>query len=51
MTEALFHEPTVHLVDTLTGMMAEVRGELPSTPRIDVHTLGRPKTTYKRLDS
>jgi hypothetical protein len=32
-------------------MMSEVRGEVPSTPRIDVHTLSKPKTNYKRLDS
>jgi hypothetical protein len=29
-------------------MMAEVRGELPATPRIDVHTLARAKTNYDR---
>jgi hypothetical protein len=34
-------------MDTLTAMMAELRGELPSTPRIDVHTLSRPKSNYK----
>lgn len=51
LTEELLHEATEDLMDTLTTMMAEVRAELPSTPRIDVHTLSKPKTNYKRLDS
>jgi 1-acyl-sn-glycerol-3-phosphate acyltransferase len=51
MTEALLRKGTERLIDALTAMMAEVRGELPSTPRIDVHTLSRLKTTYKRSDS
>ena len=51
ITEAVLHEATGQLMDTLTSMMADLRGELPSTPRIDVHTLGKPKTTYKRLES
>ncbi len=51
LTEELLHAATDELMDILTAMMSEVRGELPSTPRIDVHTLGKPKTNYKRLDS
>jgi hypothetical protein len=57
LTEAVLHEATGVLMDTLTSMLAEVRGELPSTPRIDVHTLSRPRSNYdpaannKRLDS
>jgi 1-acyl-sn-glycerol-3-phosphate acyltransferase len=47
VTEELLHEATTRLMDALTAMMSEVRGEIPSTPRIDVHTLGRPKTNYK----
>ncbi len=47
LTEELLDTATNRLMDTLTAMMAEVRGELPSTPRIDVHTLSRPKTNYK----
>lgn len=39
LTEKTLHEATDRLMDTLTAMMAEVRGELPSTPRIDVHTV------------
>lgn len=50
VTEEILHAATDRLMDTLTEMMAEVRGELPSTPRIDVHTLGKSKTTYKRLE-
>jgi 1-acyl-sn-glycerol-3-phosphate acyltransferase len=50
LTEEVLHAATDRLMDTLTAMMAEVRGELPSTPRIDVHTLGRPKSNYKRLE-
>lgn len=47
LTEELLDAATSRLMDTLTAMMSEVRGGLPSTPRIDVHTLGRPRTTYK----
>lgn len=38
-TDKLLRTATDRLMDTLTAMMAEVRGELPSTPRIDVHTV------------
>ena len=41
LTEKLLRTATDRLMDTLTAMMAEVRGELPSTPRIDVHTVGK----------
>ena len=51
LSEDLLHAATDELMDTLTAMMGQVRGELPSTPRIDVHTLNKPKTNYKRLDS
>jgi 1-acyl-sn-glycerol-3-phosphate acyltransferase len=47
LTEELLDTATNRLMDTLTAMMAEVRGELPSTPRIDVHSLSRPKSNYK----
>ncbi|MCL8250099.1 1-acyl-sn-glycerol-3-phosphate acyltransferase [Aeromicrobium fastidiosum] len=47
LTEELLDTATNRLIDTLTAMMAEVRGELPSSPRIDVHSLSRPKSTYK----
>ncbi|MCL3818297.1 lysophospholipid acyltransferase family protein [Aeromicrobium wangtongii] len=50
LTEQVLHEATDRLMDGLTAMMAQVRAELPSTPRIDVHTLGRPKTNYRRSD-
>jgi 1-acyl-sn-glycerol-3-phosphate acyltransferase len=57
LTEEILATGTNRLMDALTAMMAEVRGELPSTPRIDVHTLSRPRTNYRpgtddrRLDS
>ena len=41
LSEKLLRTATDRLMDTLTAMMAEVRGELPSTPRIDVHTVGK----------
>lgn len=47
LTEELLHSATDELMDTLTAMMAEVRGEAPSTPRIDVHTLSKPRSNYK----
>ena len=47
LTEELLREATEILMDRLTQMQAEVRGELPTTPRIDVHTLGRLRTTYR----
>ncbi|MCW2830268.1 MAG: 1-acyl-sn-glycerol-3-phosphate acyltransferase [Aeromicrobium sp.] len=51
VTEELLRAATDRLIDELTAMMAEVRGERPSTPRIDVHTLSNPKSNYKRWDS
>jgi 1-acyl-sn-glycerol-3-phosphate acyltransferase len=39
LNEKLLHAATDRLMDTLTAMQAEVRGELPATPRIDVHTV------------
>lgn len=47
LTEELLNAATTRLMDALTAMMSEVRGELPSTPRIDVHALSKPKTTFK----
>jgi len=47
LTEPLLREATNRLMDVLTAMMSEVRGELPSTPRIDVHSLKKPRSTYK----
>lgn len=48
ITEDLLQTATTRLMDALTAMMSEVRGELPSTPRIDVHTLSRPRTNYQQ---
>jgi 1-acyl-sn-glycerol-3-phosphate acyltransferase len=50
LTEEILLQATNRLMDVLTAMMAEVRGELPTTPRIDVHTLARPRSNYKRAD-
>lgn len=49
ITDALLHDATNRLMDVLTAMMSQVRGVVPSTPRIDVHTLSRPRTTYRGL--
>ena len=46
LTEKVLHEATDRLMDRLTAMLAEVRGELPSGPRIDVHSL-KHRTNYK----
>lgn len=47
VTEQLLRDATDRLMDTLTEMMAAVRGEVPTTPRIDVHTLSKMNRTYK----
>jgi 1-acyl-sn-glycerol-3-phosphate acyltransferase len=47
LTEQLLDTATSRLMDALTAMMAQVRGELPTTPRIDVHSLSRPKSNFK----
>lgn len=39
LDEKLLRTATDRLMDTLTAMMADVRGGLPTTPRIDVHTI------------
>jgi 1-acyl-sn-glycerol-3-phosphate acyltransferase len=47
LTEQLLDTATNRLMDALTAMMAQVRGELPTAPRIDVHSLSRPKSNYR----
>ena len=47
LTEEVLRAATNRLMDVLTAMMSEVRGEQPSTPRIDVHTLRKPRTNYQ----
>lgn len=49
LTEELLHTASDRLMDIITDMMAELRGELPATPRIDVHTLGKSRTNYREL--
>ncbi|MGJ9423993.1 lysophospholipid acyltransferase family protein [Aeromicrobium sp. CF3.5] len=39
LTEELLDRATDRLMDVLTAMMAELRGELPTSPRIDVRSL------------
>jgi 1-acyl-sn-glycerol-3-phosphate acyltransferase len=39
ITEEILHEATDRLMDILTDMMAEIRGERPTGPRIDVHSV------------
>jgi len=51
LTEELLREATTRLMDELTRLMAELRGELPATARIDIHTLKKSKTNYKRLEN
>lgn len=41
------HAATERLMDALTTMQAEIRGEQPTSPRIDVRTLKKPKTRYE----
>ena len=48
LNEKVLRTATDRLMDTLTAMMAEVRGELPSTPRIDVHTVGKHQKNKKK---
>lgn len=43
-TDAQIHAATDRLMDTITALQAHLRGELPSTPRIDVRTLKKPAT-------
>ncbi len=45
LTEELLDRATERLMDVLTAMMAELRGELPTSPRIDVRSLRRRAST------
>ena len=38
---------TERLMDRITDLQAEIRGERPTRPRIDVHTLNKPKTHHE----
>jgi len=46
-TEEQLHAATERLMDAITALQAEIRGELPTTPRIDVRGLKKPKTRYE----
>lgn len=50
LTDELLHEASVRLTDTLTAMLADVRGELPTGPRVDVRSLGRARSSYRPED-
>ncbi|MFS0886232.1 lysophospholipid acyltransferase family protein [Aeromicrobium sp. 179-A 4D2 NHS] len=41
------HEATERLMDAITDLQAQIRGERPTAPRIDVRTLKKPKTRYE----
>lgn len=45
-TEEQLRAATDRLMDALTALLADVRDELPTGQRIDVRSLGTPKTTY-----
>ncbi len=46
-TEAQIVAATERLMDAITDLLADIRGERPTTPRIDIHTLGTPRTSYR----
>jgi 1-acyl-sn-glycerol-3-phosphate acyltransferase len=50
ITEEVLRTATERLMDTLTAMVGEIRGELPAGPRIDVHTLAKPRTAYRPVE-
>ncbi|WP_229053351.1 1-acyl-sn-glycerol-3-phosphate acyltransferase [Aeromicrobium sp. Leaf350] len=47
LTEKLLHEATDRLIDALTGLVSDIRGELPTGPRVDVRQLEKPRTNYQ----
>ncbi len=51
LTDEVLNAATDRLMDTLTAMLSEIRGELPTRPRVDVRTLGKPKSNYDELES
>lgn len=51
LTDEVLNAATDRLMDTLTAMLAEIRGELPTGPRVDVRTLAKPKSNYDELES
>lgn len=50
LTEDLLHEATHRLTDRLTEMVADLRGERPTGPRVDVRTLAKPRSSYRPTD-
>lgn len=45
LTEDLLHAATERLMDALTDLLAEIRGERPTGPRLDVHELPPPRSS------
>jgi len=41
------HAATERLMDAITELQAQIRGERPTAPRIDVRSLKKPKTRYE----
>ncbi len=46
-TDAQLHAATDELMNAITALQAQLRGELPAGPRIDVRELKKPKTRYE----
>ncbi|MFO6451134.1 MULTISPECIES: lysophospholipid acyltransferase family protein [unclassified Aeromicrobium] len=46
-TQEQVHAATERLMDEITALQAQIRGESPTSPRIDVRTLKKPKTRYE----
>ncbi len=46
-TEEQLQAASNRLMDAITELQAQIRGERPTRPRIDVRTLSKPKTRYK----
>lgn len=46
-TEEQIHRATDQLMDAITELLVDIRGERPTTPRIDVRKLDPPSTRYR----
>lgn len=46
-SEQKLQEKTAVLMAVITDMQSQIRGEKPTSPPIDVHTLAKPKTTLE----
>lgn len=50
-TDAEVAAATDRLMNAITDLQAEIRGDLPTTPRIDVRTLKKPRSTLEEKES